>query len=474
MAKTLINFTRLFSIIVTIHIFFLLSNLSIIGYQNLFLLPLAYIFITFTANILTSKMSLTYISFMLLSLVRLVIIPYLSVLSHQFTSLTTYVPNSININSSIFLIVYESIVCAFFLVFFIIKEKEFNRLTYVQKKENNRELLGNKLFYLLIGVFSFFIYSFFGKNLVKINFFIIKSSGIGERLGDNEGLIANIITQIFLSGLIFSFLLLTSFLKKRFNSEVAYRGSIVAAILNLGFIIGERRSLQIYTAYATLNVLINQFKSKKRKTYVYVVIGLSSLLIIMSLYKFLNVFLYNNYAEAIKNSDFDFSESVRMLNIYFGGVDLTAIPIEMSQNLNIKLGNMFYDLFRSVFGLSFMFKNVGVLTTEIFNSYVYGTFRSSGQLMSSLGYGYLYLGPVLSPLFTILNIRITLFLEKRMLCTKSLEMLYIYSYIFARFFTNIFQVTPPLINMGTTFLFTIGSVYLVSKLINSKKKKVVI
>ncbi|MFW7402917.1 hypothetical protein ACODG4_08700 [Vagococcus fluvialis] len=451
------------------------SEMVNMGYGNLWLLPLTFLIVNifFFSSMMLQKRSFTSYLLILYSLLRFVIQPLLSVVTNSYESLNMYTASRESNELAVILMSYELLVISLLIMYLVNKNDFFSFKNIQVLLTKKKELLGNNFFYLVFICFSLIVYFLLGRGKGIFSFIFLKVNEVGIRVGDVTDFKSIAIKQIILAGLIFFFLVVSSQCSKKFNQTnnkkyIIY--ALLAAMLNISIIVGERRSVQVYTCVSTIYILYLAFP--KYSKLLVTVVGVSSLsiIVLMSVYKFLNTFIFGSYAEALKNSSVNTDQWSTIFSAYFGGVELLGTAIDMKKVGIFSVSNVFYDFLRSTFGISFFMKDNGVLTSEMFNTFIYGVQRQSGQLLPSVGYGYLYFGFFLSPIFTVLNVLITYFFEKKMLKTNSLEMGYIYSFIFVRFGTSIFQITPPLISMATQYLCTIGLVYLVSKMLNNQKK----
>ncbi|MBV1710093.1 MAG: hypothetical protein KMY54_09565, partial [Erysipelothrix sp.] len=186
----------------------------------------------------------------------------------------------------------------------------------------------------------------------------------------------------------------------------------------------------------------------------------------MSIYKHFYAFAFGSYSVAISQSNFDMRFVSTTLQAYLFGTQNVALAIKMNESLNLSILNLLYDFGRSVFGLSFLLKDRLEITSQLFNTFIYGKTTATGHVISGIGYGYIYLGALFSPAIVWLNIFISVKLEKWLKSTKSYEMMYIVGYILIRFTTNLFATTPPLISSATIMFFSAGLVYYISKRLN--------
>lgn len=454
----LIILTSLISIIVTTLFF---NNITV-GYHMIIVFPLIFIiFYLFILNQLRSSLY-PFVSYGIIGMqwIKMVLMPPILALAGNNVGVFYINPNPISIKFAIVLILYEFIVSSIFSFIWLL----FINSPMNKNKTKNLSLSGNRFVYILFLVLMIFVSLTIGRSNNLLNFLIIPLSEDG-RIGDITDTSLILARQIIIIGLFLFFLLITNWSKEKYDKsrkEKYINYALIAAFINLAFIVGERRSAQIYTALITIWILIKTFPKFKKRIYIIVYSSALFVLIFMSIYKFFGAFLYTSYADAVHQSDVSIEWLSRTLLSYFFGPENVAITIDFKRNTNIDLGNYIYDHLRSTFGLSFLLKGDGILTSEIFNTYVYNQPMKTGHVISSVGYGYLYFGALLSPIISIINIIISSLVEKAMNLCKSYEMTYIWGLILVRFITNLFVNTPPLVSNATMTLGTGGLLFAVA------------
>lgn len=433
------------------------------SYSTLFILPVTFLFclIFLLSGIERRFNSITIGIIGILLWVRLVLIPLLGVFDYNYQIKCT--DNSNTMNMAVLLCVYESIIVSF--VTFLLSKKRVVT-TYICQ----RELFGNRIVYILFIVFAIVIFGAIGKDMHLFEF-AIKSIGQGERT--EEGLSANIllVRQIISSGLLFLFFYIVDnfrrkYLKYRNLKYVIY--SLFCAVLMVCIIVGERRTSQIYIAFSSCWLLIHLFPKFKSKILGTIVSAAIIVLVMMTVYKHFNAFLYDSYVEAVKHGDMESGFSASMFDAYFYGIGTIKKNIDFGNYVNLSILGCLYDLARCTFGLNFIVpRNMG-LTSELYNLYLYGGEQTHGYLLSSVGYGYIYFGPILAPIFSCINVLALSFFEKKMKTARSIEMTYIWAFVFMRLGFGFLGSLPSLVSLITRYLFFNWSLYFVAKKINNK------
>ena len=77
-------------------------------------------------------------------------------------------------------------------------------------------------------------------------------------------------------------------------------------------------------------------------------LGAGSVIVLMSLYKTLAVFLYSSYEEAVNSSNLGLTDFVFQLDSYFLGMKTVARNVTFSSVNSVGLSNALYDIFRNI------------------------------------------------------------------------------------------------------------------------------
>ncbi|WP_214833819.1 hypothetical protein [Exiguobacterium sp. s152] len=444
------------------------------GYDNLYILPITFAFGIFLIFLVGNKAKMsqkkiTLWGFMIMGLIRLTLIPIFISFSTLDPGLNYINPDSYYINKSILLISYEWIALSILLAIYYNKKVPVN-----SSVPRNLKIKGNLIVYSLFLLLFMFVFVFYGLNSSFINFgYIDVSTSSIERVGDEDSSIRILLQQIIQIGLMLIFLLTLKHFSENYSvnkQKINFYVPVFISLLLLMVIIGERRTNQIYLLLI-LSYLLITFYPEMRKRILFF-LGSIGLLVLttMSIYKFGYAFMYGSYTDALINSDLTWEEISGMFQIYFFGPENVAITLQFADSYNLSPANFFYDFLRSTFGISFLLKEANfVLTSEQFNTFIYGYERSTGQVLSGLGYSYIYFGVILSPILSALNIIICLFVEKILKNTTSLEWVYVLLFILFRFSTNLFVASPALFSLSTIMMGTAGMLFLVAILLGNRR-----
>ncbi|MEH7886347.1 hypothetical protein V7654_18755 [Bacillus sp. JJ1609] len=474
MFQSVIIITTIISLIVSI-----IPQQVELGYHYLWVHPFIFLWVFSLILIPLIKIGqyrITVYSFIVIAWFRFTLIPLGSALTGIYNGVPYIYVGSDSIFNAILLVVYELLVTSSFLFILVIINKRKGQMTKGKYKNVNLILTGNKNIYALFILLAIVLYVAIGRNMNLIQLFIISAES-KQRIGDLESTGLILIRQIIITSLIFVFVWIVSYCKKMYDVTGKKRYvyyAIIIAIFNIGVIVGERRTSQLYTALIVMFILVHVFENYRKRIISIVSLAAMLVLLFMSVYKHYSAFAYGSYYSALDSSSFDLEFITTNLQSYFFGTQNVATVFELSKHKDISIINMIYDFGRSVFGLNFFLKDKMEMTPEIFNTFIYGYKVSTGHIMSGIGYGYLYLGTILSPLFVCLNIFISTKLEWWFNKANSIEIKYIVGYILIRFSTNIFATTPPLISFATIFLFTAGLLYFLALIFKKSKKSNII
>lgn len=437
-------------------------------YVYLTLFPIAYLF-SFQSLVKYAGKGchyrITVVIVLLMYWIRMVALPIYGIANGAY--LASYGKGNISI--AIILCVYECIVVTLFLYYMNNKKQKAILET------NTRVLVGNRLVYTVFLLIVLFIYANYGRQIHFFEFFVKDIGTEIEREGDIVNSRYLIIRQFISSGILFTFFILIDLFRKHYvfsKRRIYVFLGIILAIMLVGIISGERRTSQVYTAFASCWLLINIFPNYKRR----IVLSISSIalfvLVMMTIYKQYNAFLYDTYEEALENKTLAQGFSLGLMDAYYNGINTVSKNLYFGSDENLSITNLLYDFARSIFGLSYLLKDKMMLTVELYNYRIYGGEQTNGFLFSSISYGYIYLGFLLSPLFTIISVWVALFLERKMRVAKSIEMTYILAIVYMRFAFGFLGAFPPLLNMASRYLIINGSIFAIASFPNWVKKHI--
>ena len=432
------------------------------------LLPILFLVFTFAVNNLKSiweKRPLTSYVVTAMLWMRMVMLPFYGAVTGFYSVTGASLELSNHFIGAMVLCLYDCIAISLVLLFFSFQKDKTERsyLTGV--------LYGRQELYFIFVSIALVLYFAVGRSMHIFDFAIKPIAEDLEREGDLTGGRELIIRQIVGSGLMFLFFLSIWWLKKRYDrtkSTKYFYWSLFCSIFLVSIIAGERRTSQVYKAFASGYLLLSLYPSKRRKTVLFIGSAALFVLAAMTIYKQFYGFMYSSYAEAIQNASMSQGFSYPLLDAYFYGLDTIAKNIHIGQMMNVGFGQFLFDFFRNFFGFSFFVPSGRLLTSQMYNSIIYSGDQITGFLLSSVGYGYIFTGYVLAPLITVFNVVIMLFFEKCLMQSKTIEWQYIWAIAYMRFGFGVLGSTPPLINYVTRFLFVNCLIILFARMLKAK------
>lgn len=455
------HLTIVVSTLVSIFVCLPFWNIVSSNYDFMILLPMVFLLVygfVYAPMVREKSIRLSVATIILFSWLRCAIMPAVGSISRYYMFLTSYSTVS-STRKAIILMAIEQIVVAVFLLF-ITQGKRRDTKPF----EPDLKMHGSLPAYLIFIAFAFALFIAIG-DTGQVEFFIKSVEGSG-RSGDSVDTAARLATSIFKGGLLYLFIIITEKMRQAYERKdrnLYVNIALLGAVLLVGVIVGERRTAQVFTGFCTIWLLVRVFPARKKRVVLTVAAAAGFVLAMMSVYKFFNAFLYDSYFEAFSGARIDLYWLSSTLDSYFHGVRVVARNIGFADIANLGIKNFFFDIGRSTFGLSFLLKGVGMLTTsELFNSSIYGGSQSTGYLFSSVAYGYTYFGFLFAPLITCVNVWIIVKLEGLLRRCRSIEMNYILSYVFVRFAFGVFANPAPLLSTASTFFVIQGLVFLAS------------
>lgn len=374
------------------------------------------------------------------------------------SSLSKYCNNTVALSS------YEYIIVC--ILFYLVVSNRKNNVY----SPNSLYLSGNKTVYLIVILIALLLFITRGRHLGLFEFGLKSVGGSLERSGDIED--GNYLKSFISVGITFCFLLITSIFVKKYRLSLASKYvtySIILAMMMICIISGERRTSLIYKGFACTWLLVGLYPKYKKKTTRLLLMVAVIVIAGMTLYKQYNAFLYGTYAEALSHAR-NVGMSTGMLDAYFYGLNTISKNLAFADTGRVDVINLLYDLARNIFGLNFIVPKGYPLTSQLYNLSLSLGESQTGYLLSSVGYGYIFFGFYLSPIFTCFNVMIMVGLERAMRKAKSIEMSYVLAFLFMRFGFGFLGSIPPLLNLTTKMLITYGGLFLVASFLNKSIK----
>ena len=444
----------------------LLNVLTLERTGMLFLLPLSYLFcsILIRRAYNNSSYNLSQSIICILLFIRLVALPGFNLIDDYYIFAERNITASI-FNEAIGLCIYESIVLSVFL-YAMTNNRYIKNNSYKFPKQ--RVLSGNTFIYFIFILFAIVVALTVGRHMHLFDF-VFKTIG-EDNIRDDETMdaVSLLIRQIVSSGLLFSFFIFTEKCRRKYNyfgSRSLYLNlNILFALFLVCLITGERRTSQVYTAFASMWLLTHIYYSEAKKIIKYILACAIFVLAMLTIYKHFYAFLYDSYWEAIQHGNSSNVFSTSSIDSYFYGIGTLSKNLDFAHNGNVPFFTCIYDFFRNLFGVNFVVPRGIHTTLETYNLYVYLGEKSNGFLMSSAGYGYVYFGFLFAPILTCINVAFMFFLERKLKTCTSIEMTYLWAIVFMRFSFGALGCYPPLLNMCSRYLIMNGLIYCIGNI----------
>ena len=405
-------------------------------YDLLPILPISFAIMgTFViAPMQRSSRSWTILIFFVCSFLRYVVMPFV-LCSDPCLIISSYALTKASCNDAVLYMAYELIVMGIGLKVFQAASPKL-RTPFSRTRPMLIGERGGVVLKAFVAI-ALFIFVFVPASRQGLSF-VALDAGTGVRASGEVSTFANVTRQLVLMGLLVAFVLVAVWAARenaRTKSRLYYCIALLCALACVSVVVDEKRSVQIYCAFAAI-VLITALFPKKRKQTVLIIVGLATLLIaVLTVYKYFYVFQYGSYSEALSQSS-SFAGLGKTLDLYLLGPAAVASGLDSAGMQNQNIGAFLYDMARSFIGVSFLVKDSGMQTAgEIYNLFVSGGLNTSGLLLP-IGVeagicSWLPLGPLLPLVFVVMAVLI----ERKIRSADSPFWIFFLSYIYIRFAT---------------------------------------
>ncbi|MBS4204800.1 hypothetical protein [Lederbergia citrea] len=443
------------------------SGFTSIEYKVIWILPLIYtlVYISFFQAIFRNRdIRITSIILAILLFLKAVLNPVLISLAGPDYIGKRYIPLSNDmISLSIYVSAYEIITVSFFVFILSIILKGDNQ----EEIKKEWKLKGSKLFYLIYVVFGILIYIAMGRSAQVISFFVLS---INDGHVPIENTLLLLVRQIIVTAIIIAFLLVVNYSKlkyERTKSKIYINIAIIAAIVNIGIIVGDRRSVQIFTAILSIWILIKLYRLSMKKIVFSILLTTVIIFSLMTLFRW-GAYSQGSYSAVLNETEFSIASLADYSQVYFGGPDSIATSLTFAENVGLDFKNLMFDFGRTIFGLNFLLRENMYLTSEMYNLFLYDGNQKNGQLIFGTSYGYIFFGFIGAPIIILLNTTISIILEKLFRKTSSYEFAYLFGYCLLRMALNLLTNTPTIMTVITQQLATLGLIIIVARIFAKK------
>ncbi len=435
------------SIISTLYLF--INNEMIPnGYQNIFLLPMAFcIFYNFFIRSVMKKygISLFLLIYIIVSFFRFVILSVLLVESNWFYGRSNYSPAPLFFKNAIYIMIYELLIYNFTIYIFHKfffgnnRKKLYDGIIEGSKKINFSK---SNIIYIAFIVLTFMLVIIRPSSLNFFSFFKVNNNF--TKLEELDILTSIVIMFLNVARLIIYFVIIGWIIKiiQPKNYLFSFILVVLITLINSLIFFGTNRSDFIFNFAVNLLVLIYLYKKLG------VIINILFLGLLPIVVSGMSQFRETVTITGGSNKLIDVTDN---LQVYLGGIYNVAMSLDITNpNGNILL--MFVDIFKSAIGPNILLKNIEMATSaQLFNYRIYLSDHVS-QIIPMIGQGNLYLGPIFAPLLGIIFIFIAVFLTKQIIKFKRIELIYVYTLFSGRIGFVMAQNGNILINDLTFFL----------------------
>lgn len=359
---------------------------------------------------------------------------------------------------ALIIMMYELIVSSMFI--HILDKKES---TTCYNKEN---LVINKKNYIywIFGAIIVII-SIMDNNIMKAFNFIIPKEDTSRSFSD-----FSMIQSLSIYGiLIFKqicFVMIVYYLSKKYELTKKKKYiyiSLIFSIMNILFYFGTNRSDVIMTAIVSALTLYKLF-GKSIKKYI-VVLGIVLVIVISGI----SVYRSGVSVSGGTSKLIDFTDK---LQVYLGGPYNVAIAIETKEMFpqanNIKV--LLFDIFRPMIGINVFIKDLPIKYSNIyFNERIWLNIDRRSQIIPMIGQGNLFFGTILSPILTLLFIKLAYYLNRKIKQCNRVEIFYFFNLSVARMGFMMGQNTMNMINDLSMNLFLFLIIYWINNFVSRIK-----
>ena len=412
---------------------------------------------------------ITLFVYIALQWIRCVLFPGMGALSGYFRISGMLYTNERTAMTATLLSVYELIVTGAVWLLIIMNSRPKPKIEGRQYR-----LCGNYQVYILYSLFTLVLY--FWRFRGGYTFFALSLTGGRTRNQEVSVALSSMISY----GMLLAAVVIVYFAYKRYEETrniKYYWIALLTALIKIGIIpsASESRMAILYDIVAFLIILPSLFPDKKKNIVQIVVAFGVVMIVLMSVYKFFRAFFYSSYLDAIQRgaNRFDLYQYTGLVNSYFYCVPNISRNLYISEQMPLGYKNMLWDVVDNVFGFKYLLPSGTETTISMYNMYIYSGEARAGHLYSSISHGVQYLGLILSPLATTINICVAIKAEQVMKRIRSVDVLYISAVIFSRIAYNMFACFTMSLNYCSRTIIiggvVIGGASLISRHINTRK-----
>ncbi|RIN66485.1 hypothetical protein, partial [Staphylococcus simulans] len=201
-------------------------------------------------------------------------------------------------------------------------------------------------------------------------------------------------------------------------------------VFSASFITGTSRFsviLPLTTGFFTLIILFKKYRK--------FLIGAASIivLIVISLTTMLKRQTINSMNMSTKSSISGLEGMNTDLQLYFSGITNVAHAVETKITfVPFNFDAIFSDLLKNVPIINKVFESSSSALVN-YNEMFYNRILISDQILPNIGQGFLYFGPLLAPIFSVISVIVVMILDKQIFKSDSVFEVYIITYLCLKF-----------------------------------------
>ncbi|PTK75373.1 hypothetical protein BUZ19_00365 [Staphylococcus haemolyticus] len=427
------------------------------GYENMYLLPLAFIFSYWL--IIRKTLNKHGISFFLaiylaVSFLRYNILSLLVFKSSWYLGVSEYPPSPEQFNNAILLMIYEIFIYSFGIYFFhnwLIKN-QFKKIIQFQK---------SNIIYWIFILLTCLIVGMSPNSLSFFSFITINSNYSSLDSLNTLSLIG--IMFLSVARLLIYFIIIRWIVVKLKDKHYLLSFILVAlvSLINSMIFIGANRASFLLNFSVTILVLL----------YLYRKLAISFVLIMVMVLPTLlgSLLAFRNTSTATDGAN-KLIDITNTLQVYLAGIYDVAIGLDI-QTSNGGIFYMFLDILRSAIGPNLLVKNFDFINSvDLYNVRIFQSNLVS-QIIPMISQGHLYLGTLLSPILGLIFIFIATYFTKLIIEKNRLELFFVFSLICGRLGFVMAQNGNIFMNELTTYLPLFLIVYYINNKVVQKNEE---
>lgn len=440
-------------------------------YHGIWLMPFSFLI---SATILRAlpraraAFPITYYVLSVLFFVRLVLNPlFIYLAGVNYTGVIYVSIQAIDVRNAIYLISYESIMVAIAFSLFAAMVGNWSVFAIDHMGAVNR-ISGSRIVYGVFAGIGLCVLIAWGLPQGVVNFLFVREGTVEKDLD----VMTLLLRQIMVISAWLSFIFVAAWCAREYTRRNRFLPFLVALLAGGGvllLIIGDRRSFQIFTGAAVIYVLFTCFPDRKRSILATVIVFVAVSFATMTFYRLFARYGLE-YSSSFQSSFFTADILATAFQAYVGGPLQVAIANKSLDVLDVGASNVLFDFVRSFFLVNFLVRGEGMVLSEIYNNYIYEGSQLTGLMIFAASYGHATVGALFAPIFSIINLILSMSTEFVLRRARGLEVKFLFSYMLMRVVTYMFVSTPMVLSVYTLQLLTFGLLIYVAYIVKEIDK----